>query len=453
MKHSKHLLLAASLFALPLSYEPARAHDQIPAPPQTEPMAIVNATVHTGTGPALESATVLFEDGRITAVGNALRLPAGLAQIDATGKHVYAGLFAAKTGMGLVEINAIRATKDYAEVGDINPNVHAEEAFNADSENIPVTRSNGVLTVLSAPSSGLVSGHAAIMRMDGWTWEDMTLLPDAALIVNWPKNRQTSSWSDKESVEEKRRKRAGRVAKIDDLVTDARAYWNAKNAAIETGKAPPAVDRRLESMKGVIERTTPVMVTANEVMDLREAVAWALDRDLDLILFGGAQADQCLDLLARNDIPVILNATNPSGWSVPVTRDSDYDALYKLPAILHEAGVRFALTRSGAASASPHDRNLPYQAAMAAAFGLPEDEAVRAITRYPAEILGVGDRLGTLENGKNATFFIASGDILDIRTVVERAFIDGREIDLNDRHKMLYEKFRERYRQLGRIED
>ncbi|NNE09348.1 MAG: amidohydrolase family protein [Gemmatimonadetes bacterium] len=453
MKTAKRRSLAPAIVLLACLATLAGAHDQIPAPPQTEPIAIVNATIHTGNGPAIQSGVLLFENGKITAVGNALRIPADLKQIDATGKHVYAGLFSARTAMGLVEIGAVRATKDYDETGDINPNVRAEQAFNPDSENIPVTRSNGILTVLSAPSGGLVSGHAAIMRMDGWTWEDMTVVPQAALIVNWPKNRPTKSWSDTESIEEKKKKRAGRVAKIDDLITDARAYWTAKDAAKKAKKAPPLMDRRLESMRGVIDGNTPVIVSADEVMDLREAVAWALDRGLQLILFGGAQSDQCLDLLKDNDIPVILNNTNPEGWSTPVTRDSDYDALYKLPAKLHAAGIRFALTSTGSVGRVPHERSFPYEASMAAAFGLPADEALKAITRYPAEILGVGDKLGTLENGKNATFFIANGDILDIRTVVERAFIDGREIDLNDHHKMMYEKYREKYRQLGRIEE
>lgn len=453
MKHAKQNGLALAAFLFVGLTTPANGNDQIPGAKQTESIAIVNATIHTGAGPAVQSGVLLFENGKIAAVGNALRIPAGLKQIDATGKHVYAGLFSAKTGMGLIEIGAVRATLDYNETGDINPNVRAEQAFNPDSENIPVTRSNGILTVLSAPSGGLVSGHAAIMRMDGWTWEDMTLLPQAALIVNWPKGRVTKSLGDKESIAEKKKKRAERVAMIDDLITDARAYWTAKDAAKKAKNAPPVMDRRLESMRGVIEGKTPVMISANEVMDLREAVAWALDRNVKPILFGGAQSDQCLDLLKENDIPVIVNNANPSGWSVPVTRDSDYDALYKLPATLHAAGVRFAISRSGSASGAPHERSLPYQASMAAAFGLPADEALRAITRYPAEILGVGDRLGTLQNGRNATFFIANGDILDIRTVVERAFIDGREVDMNDHHKMLYEKYREKYKQLGRIED
>ncbi|NNE06961.1 MAG: amidohydrolase, partial [Gemmatimonadetes bacterium] len=181
MKHAKQRSLAPAAVLLACLATFAGAHDQIPAPPQTEPIAIVNATIHTGNGPAIQSGVLLFENGKITAVGNALRIPADLKQIDATGKHVYAGLFSARTAMGLVEVNSIRATKDYDEAGDVNPNVRAEQAFNPDSENIPVTRSNGILTVLSAPAGGLVAGHAAIMRMDGWTWEDMTLVPQAAL--------------------------------------------------------------------------------------------------------------------------------------------------------------------------------------------------------------------------------------------------------------------------------
>ncbi|MBX2990675.1 MAG: amidohydrolase family protein [Bacteroidetes bacterium] len=414
---------------------------QIPGKKQEKTIAIVNATIHTVSGPVIEKGTIIFEDGKITAIETQLTTPRGAEVIDATGKHVYPGLMSPDTYIGLTEIGAVRATRDHNETGRINPNVRAEVAVNPESEIIPVTRANGITTFVTAPQGGLISGMSAVMMSDGWTWEDMTLKAPAALVVQWPAmtigrgRRQIRSEADQIKEREKQLK------ELADAFRDARAYMNAKKAEEQKGIPYHNVDLRWEAMIPVLEGKVPVMVVANDVQQIQAAVAWAIQENLKLIIRGGHEAWRVTDLLKKHNIPVLAGGIH----RLPTRRFDKYDEPFALPKKLHEAGIRFAIISEEEA---PHERNLPYQAAHAAAYGLPKEEALKAITLYPAQIFGVADRIGSLELGKDATLIITDGDPLEIMTRVEMQFIEGKKVDLTSRHTMLYEKYKEKYRRM-----
>ncbi len=423
------LFLSAPLLAAP----------EIPGKPQERPIALVGGTVHPVSGPAIENGTVLFEKGKLTAVGKESALPAGTEQFDVKGKHVYPGLIDSYTTLGLVEIDAVRATKDQAESGTINPNAKAQVAFNPDSELIPVARSNGVLSVLSVPQGGLMSGSSSVMQLDGWTWEDMTVRPVAGVHLRWPRTTPVREFlaSDPETPDQKRRDTA--IESIRQAFADARAYLTAKKAA-SLGK-PPQFDARWEALIPVIEGQTPLVVDADDIQQIQACVAWAAKEKLKIILWGGYDALHCAELLKKHDVPVIVAGVH----RLPARPGEPYDHPFTLARRLQDAGIRYCISSSGDAWAV---RNLPYHAATAAAYGVTPEEALKSITLYPAQILGVADRLGSLETGKDATLFVADGDILEIPTQVQRAYIQGRQVDLSDRHKRLYEKYQEKYRRI-----
>lgn len=431
-------IFVASLAALPA--QPLIAAPEIPGESTKQPIAIVGATVHPVSGESIENATLLVRNGKITAIGPKVRVPDGAATVDATGKHVYPGLFDAYTDMGLVEVNSVRATVDVRETGSINPNVRSWVSVNPDSEIIPVTRSNGVLLALSAPSGGLMSGQSAVLQLDGWTWEDLAVRTGVGLHVNWPRMSPSIDWETESSAKEQIESRDKALDQLRQTFADARAYEKARQA---DGSDHPS-DLRWEAMLPVLHGDLPLIVDADDIQQIQAAVAFAEQQKVKLIIYGGYDAPLCAELLKKHDIAVIVGGV----YRLPQRRSEPYDTPFTIPARLHEAGVRFCISGSGRFGAS-NVRNLPYHAAMAAAFGLPREEALKAITSYPAEILGVAERVGTLERGRDATFIITDGDPLETATHVEAAYIQGRWVDLNNRHKRLWKKYEEKYRRLG----
>lgn len=416
----------------------------IPAPAQTGPILIRNATIHPVSGPSIDNGFVLMIDGKIAQVGRAGDAVSATSKppetIDASGKHVYPGLINPTTLIGLLEIGAIRATLDHTEVGPVKPEVRAAVSVNPDSTQIPVTRSNGVLTVGVMPEGGSITGRASVLRMDGWTWEGLTVADDAGLVINWPNvNPIRSRWmqqSDEEQMENMRKS----LRVIDDAFNAAQAYV----AAREADPSLP-ISTRWESMRPTLEGKKPIFIRAQEAEQIRSAVSWAVESGFKPIIVGGRDATRCVDLLKRHDVGVIITGVH----RLPSREDSAYDEPFTLPAELQAAGVRWAL---GASSTGyGNDRNLPYHAATAVAYGLDHASALRSITLSAAELLGVADTLGSLDNGKAATLIITTGDPMEITTRVERAFIDGREIDLSNKQTHLADKYRERYRQMGLI--
>ena len=418
--------------------------DQIPAPSQDHPILIQGGTIHTISHGILENADILFVDGKITSVGHNLDIPAEVEIIDASGQHVFPGLISAGSTLGLQEIGAVRATRDYAEVGAVNPNVRANVSYNPDSELIPITRSNGVLLALSVPRSGLVSGTSSLMMLDGWTWEDATLKHPVGLHLFWPSMNIPKPKPGKQKEKKDKDSRLKSIQKIDDLIQESRAYAQLK----ATGSPSFKHDLRLEGMLPVISGEIPVFIHANEVQQIEAAVYWAERQSVKMVLVGGKDSWRVTQILKDREIPVIYTQTH----STPMRRFEQYDQAFITPSQLYAAGIKFCISNSESPFQTPHIRNLPYHAAKAASYGLSWKEALRSITLSPAEILGVEDQVGSLEAGKDATLFIADGDILDVRTQVNMAFIFGRRVDLSDRHKTLYSKYRNKYKQKGILE-
>lgn len=428
----RDFLIAVSATLL-LTASVAIASPEIPGAPQKQPIAIIGAVVHPISRPAITDATVLFDKGAIVAVGRGVKVPAGAKTIDAEGSHVYPGLMNTDGSLGLIEINAVRASDDTGEVGRLNMNVRAEKAVNPDSELIPVTRSGGVLFNLTAPDSGLIMGTSAILQLDGWTTEDLTLKAPAAMHIRWPRLAEPEHDDDHEE-------HADPLHQLEEVMTRARAYQRGKQA-----NPSQPVDLRMEAVLGVLDRKIPVVAVASRASQIQSAAAFAGRQNIRLIVYGGHDAEQCAGLLKAQDIPVIINGV----YRLPLRRHEPYDLPYTLPARLQKAGVKFCIAGSARFDAS-NIRNLPYHAAMATAFGLDTQDALRAITLWPAQILGVDAMVGSLEKGKHASLLIADGDIFDTSTNVTHAWIQGRQVDLSDRHKRLYRKYEIRQKRLAR---
>ena len=430
------------IFALIICSSAATA-SEIPAKPQDHPIAIVGATIHTVSGATIENGTILFDKGRITAVGTNVTLPQGTETLDGSGKHVYPGFIDAHSNIGLTEIGAVRATNDMTESGSLNPNVRAEAAVNPESEIIPVTRVNGVTTAATFPDGGVISGTAAVLSLDGWSWEDMTEKAPAGLVVNWPQMTINKAWWEQRSEEDQKKAREKALNELRNAFRDARAYLKAKRS--ETGSAVPYhnTDLRWEAMVPVLEGKIPVLVNAEEIQQIQAAVAWADQEGIKLVIVGGYDSWRAADLLKSRNIPVIVNPILRTPWR----RGEAYDDPAALPQKLHDAGVPFCIAGDGGAS---NERNLPYHAAMAASYGLSKEEALKSVTLYPAQILGIADRQGSLEAGKDATLFISDGDPLEIMSNVTTVFIQGKNISMESRHTMLYKKYLEKYRRIGK---
>lgn len=417
----------AATLALAVLALAAPVEAQVPAPPQSGPIALTGGTIHPVSGPAIEGGTIVFDGGVITAVGRDVAIPAGTRRIDIAGLHVYPGLIDAYSAMGLYEIGAVDVTVDMRELGRVNPNVRAEVAVNPESRHIGTARSNGVLVTVTTPSGGLVSGLSAAMMLDGWTWEQMTIRAPLALNIDWPNPSNERRYEEQ-------------IKELREVFASARAYHRAQLAA-ERGEAEPhPTDSRWEAMVPALEGDIPVVVSAGELRQLQDAIQWAEEEGVRLVLRGGGDAAYVADHLARAQIPVLLTSV----MDAPNRSWEPYDGAYGLPARLHEAGVPFAITGG---SSAPYTNRLPYEAGVAVAFGLPEDEAIKAVTLYPARFLGVEDRVGSLEPGKDATLLVTTGNPLEYATTIERAFIQGRDIDLMDIHRQFFEKYMEKVRQ------
>jgi len=421
------------------------ASDQIPGPPQSHPILLKNGVIHTISNGVIQG-SILFDNGKITHVGEFIAPQVGTEVIDLEGKHVYPGFIAAVSGIGLVEINAVDVTNDHSERGDFNPNVRANVAYNPDSEIIPTTRSNGVLIANVVPASGLVSGQSSIMMMDGWTWENATLSHPSGLHINWPQmgTRARGRFGRSVPIKKQIERRNKSLKALDDMMKESRAYARLRQTKSRSAENYHNEDLRLESMIPYVQGKLPIYVHANEVRQIEAAVHWSKRQDVNIIIVGGKDAWRTTNLLRENKVPVIYEVVT----ALPSRRFEDYDQAYKGPSMLNEAGVEFCIASSGSAGGAYQLRNLPNQAAMAAAYGLPKDEALRSITLSAAEILGIDKQVGSLESGKDATLFISNGDPLEIRTNVLQAYIQGRKVDMGDRHKMLFHKYQEKYRQL-----
>ena len=433
------LALAGALLLLPAG---ADAQVRMTVPPQSEPVALQGATIHTVTNGVIENGTILFENGVIRAIGTDVEIPAGTRVVDVSGKHIYPGLIDAYSTVGISEIGAVGVSNDVNELGDFNPNVRADVAVNAESRHIGTTRSAGVLVSFPTPGGGLVSGMSSALSLEGWSWEEMSMESAAALNVNWPNPNprrfrgfggfRPPQMEDPPTYEEQ-------VQELKAFFAEARAYRDAVAAGEDVRS-----DSRYAAMIAAIDGEIPVVVAADGAGQINDAITWAQEEGLRVVIRGGGDAIHVADRLVANDIPVILTRT----MAAPGRQYEGYDGAYTMPARLHEAGVKFAI--SGGSGALYSDR-LPWEAGVAVAFGLPEEEALKAVTINAAEFMGISDRVGSLEPGKQATLLITTGTPLDMTTDIEQAYIQGREIDMMDIQKWFFEKYMTKVRQLRRV--
>lgn len=435
---ARHVLTALVVAAV--SAAPLAAQVRMTVPAQSEPIALRGATIHTVTNGVIENGTILFNAGVIVAVGADLDLPDGTRVVDVSGKHIYPGLIDAYSTVGISEIGAVGVSNDVNELGDFNPNVKAAVAVNAESRHIGTSRSAGVLTTLTTPGGGLISGMSSAMSLEGWSWEEMSLEAAAALNVNWPNpNPRRFRRFNFGQPDGERPTYEGQVQQIKDFFGEARAYRDAVEAGEEV-----RTDSRYAAMIPALNGDIPVVVAADGAGQINDAITWAQEEGLRVVIRGGADAIHVADRLVANDIPVILTST----MAAPGRDYEGYDGAYTMPARLHEAGVRFAISGG---SGSLYTNRLPWEAGVAVAFGLPEEEALKAVTINAAEFMGLDDRVGSLEPGKQATLLITTGTPLDMTSDIEQAYIQGRELDMMDIQKWFFQKYMVKVAQYLRI--
>lgn len=394
---------------------------ELPGDRQQTPIVLVGGTVHRIDG-ASEVADLVFDEGRIVAIGTDIAIPKDAERVDVQGQHVFPGLIDADSAIGLIEVDAVRATDDMREIGLINPNVQASIAFNPDTEMIPVTRANGILFANVVPRGSFVTGRSSLLMLDGWNVQDMTARKQTGLHIRWPRIESGEARNE-------------RLDELDKLLDDARAYHSLRKAE-ETAE----FDTRLEAMGAVLAKKTAVFAHADSLSSIQSAVAFAVKNDLRLVIVGGYDAPDAAKLLKRNKVPVVVNGT----LRLPRQRHAAYNEPFTVPQRLHAAGIKFCIGGEGRFGAS-NARNLPYHAGAAVAHGLPVDIALRSVTLSAAEILGAAKRIGSLTKGKDATLFVANGNILEVSTQVSRAFVQGRAVSLENRHSRLYDKFRTKH--------
>ena len=408
---------------------------------------IRNATIHPVTGPEIVNGSLLIEGGKITGVGAKLTVPKGVKVIDAKGMHAWPGMVNCATQIGLSEVSSVRETNDTNEIGEFIPQVRAIVAVNPETEHILVARANGLTSVLTlpaaiavgggpgAPTAGqsIVRGQAAMIRLDGWTWEDLAMSQSAGMLVRFPAIQTVTvsfpgGRSEIPFVEAKRRYDA-EMRKIDEFFEKARRYQQAKAAA--TASFLP--DMQLESMLPVLAGKTPLLIPAQRERGIREAIDFAEKHKVKLVLMDVRKPGAQLARIAEKKIAVIVGQPT----DLPMDDDDAYDAAYSLPGELHKAGVKFAF----ATYDNQFARNLPFEAGFAVAYGLPMEAAWRALTIDAAEIFGLGTSTGSLEVGKSADLFLSDGDPLEVKTQVKMVFIQGRNVSLENRQTRLYQKY------------
>jgi len=410
---------------------------------RAETLALVGGTVHPVSGPDVSNGTVVVVDGKITAVGSGIAVPAGAKVIACDGKHVYPGFVSPNTVLGLTEISSVRGTQDVAEVGDMNPDARGEAAINPESELLPVARANGITSAMVCPRGGAVSGLAAVIHTDGWTFEDMTVRAPVGLLVQWPNMTPVHGFEVRVSDEEQKKTRDRQIQLIRDAFDDARAYRKAWDAHGKPGVPSHDRDLKYDAMTQALRGEIPVLFRAGTLAQIQAVLRFAEEEELTrVVLLDGDDAWRVAAELKARKIAVITAPT----LSTPNRRWEPYDEAYTLPGRLQQAGVTFCVSDGGAEFTAMNARNLPYHAAMASAFGLPRDEALKSVTLYPAQILGVADRVGSIEPGKDADLIVCNGDPLEIETRIDQVYVQGRLTTMVNRQTRLFDKYDHRPR-------
>ena len=397
------------------------------------PTLYIGGTAHIGNGVRIENAAISVIDGKFDIVADASRIKLNPDAFDTIirlyGKHIYPSFIVPNTTLGITEIDAVRASRDFKEVGNINPNVRSLVAYNTDSKISTTIRTNGVLLAQVTPRGGIISGQSSVFYLDGKNWEDAVCRADDGIHINWPSSFQTSGWWAEPGETKKNKKYNNKIQEIKILFERSRAYFESHKI----------MDLRMESMKGLFDGSKTLYIHANYAKDIRNAINMALEFGVkNCVLVGGEDAESVLDILIENNIPVILNRIH----RLPDMQDAPIDKPFTQPKQLKEAGVLFCFSYEGDMEAMGA-RNIPFTAGTAVAYGLSYEDAISSLSLNTAKILGIAKNIGSIETGKEATFFISTGDALDMRTNnIEHAFIKGKAIDLNNHQKELFEKYK-----------
>ena len=429
----KNIFIYLFLFTFFTSYS------QVPEPVnnQKESIVLINGTIHIGNGTVIENGAIAFKNGKITYVGNNISKSqfSSYKIIDVVNKDVYPGLIIPNSRVGLEDISAVRATVDHTELGDINSNIRSLIAYNTDSEMISTFRFNGVLLAQVTPSGGLISGNSSIMMLEGWNWEDAAYKEDEGIHINWPRKFfPPNPWRGSTEFTENPNYKSV-INLLDKFLIDSRIYYNTNSETINL---------KLEAMKNVYKGTKKIYLHVETRDQIIESVHLLKKRGIDnLVLVGASDAYYALDFIKENNLPVLLDNLH----RVPSRNHEDVDLPYKLPYILHKEGILVGLTAGSGRRVSLHgNRNLPFLAGTASAYGLGKEEALKMITSNTAKILGIDDITGSLEISKDANIVISEGDILDMKSSkIEIAFIKGKRINLEGKQQILYDRFKRKY--------
>ncbi|TAF54241.1 MAG: amidohydrolase [Sphingobacteriia bacterium] len=409
-----------------------------PAKAQKGLLFLKNGTVHVGNGTVLENATIKIKDGKIEEVGVGLAIPADdVAVFDVKGKHVYPGLILPASSLGLQEISGIRSTTDLTEIGDVNPSVRSIVAYNADSKITNTLRSNGILLAHVAPVGSLVGGTSSVVQLDAWNWEDAAYKADMGMqlympsLLSRPGGRFGALFAQFFSVQGDPTKEAlDKIDAVKQFFREAKAYF------AQESKEP---NLKLEAARPLFEKKQKLYVHCSQVKQMLIAIDFAKEFGFEVVLIGASDAWQIADLLKQHNVAVIMSQMH----DLPTLDDDDIDMPYKRAAILQKAGVLFCINDDDPQN---RGRNLAFNAGTAAAYGLSKEEALGAITLNTAKVLGIDNTTGSIEKGKDANIIVSDGDILDMKSsVVQHAFIQGRKLVLDDKHKQLYERYKYKY--------
>jgi Amidohydrolase family len=433
MKTLLNIAAALSFFSVAYAQVPS------PAPAQKLPIVIQGGTLHIGNGTVIENGEIRIANGKIEYIGNISTNAATATNIElikADGKHLYPSLILLNSGLGLTEVEAVRATVDVSEVGDFVPHVRSLIAYNTDSEFIPVTRSNGILLTQVAPHGGYICGTSSVVQLDAWNWEDATYQADNGIYMNFPSSFNGGGRWEGDAGMQKADKYKEELDKIESFLQDAANYAQLA--------APTPQNLKLAAMKGLFDSTKRLFIRVNFAKDIITAVKLAKKYNIThLCIVGGYESPLITDFLKSHNVAVVLNES----FNVPIRMDDDIDTHFKAAAQLQAAGVLFSMAYTSDDGSVRNSRNLPFAMGMACGFGLDKEKGLEALTLNAAKILGIESKTGSLEVGKDANLVISTGDILDIRgNQVSQAFIQGRMISLDNKQQRLNKKFMEKYR-------
>ena len=429
----KYTLLYIILFAAQLSFAQENVY---PAKKQEKPVFISNGMVHVGNGTLLNNASVEINDGKIVNVGTGIAPSANAIVIDAKGKHIYPGLILSNSNLGLVEVNSVRATADAVEIGEFNSNIKSLVAYNTDSKVINTLKTNGVVLANVVPQGATISGSSSVVQLDAWNWEDAAYAKDNGIHLNMPSlfnrpNPYASFMGASAPAGDPVKRGLEELEKIKTFFNEAKAYLAQTNHE--------QTNLKFEAIRGLFEKKQKLFVHCDVVREIIAAIDFKKEFDFEVVLVGASESFQVAELLKSNNIPVILNQMH----ALPTLADDGVDLPYALPGLLQKAGVLFAINDE---DGQHRGKNLPFNAGTAVAYGLTKEQALSSITLNAAKILGIDDKTGSIEKGKDGNIVISEGDILDMKSSkIGLVMIQGRIVSLDDKHKQLYERYMYKY--------